>query len=85
MEIVAPKVIENRQQNVNVNFNPNNFVSKEEFDAFKNDMLRFKEDMLLFKNQENQNFAKTNAKLDDIYRAVNNNKAVQNNIINNNI
>ena len=85
MGIVAPQVIENRQQNVNANFNPNNFVSKEEFDAFKNDMLRFKEDMLLFKNQENQNFAKTNAKLDDIYRAVNNKKAVQNNIINNNI
>ena len=57
MEIIAPQVIDNRQQNVNVNFNPNNIVTKEEFDAFKNDMLLFKNDMLLFKNQVNRNFA----------------------------
>ena len=78
MEIVAPQVIENRQQNVNVNFNPNNFVTKEEFEVFKKDML-------LFKNQVNQNFANTNDKLDDIYQAINANKVVQNNNINNNI
>ena len=78
MEIVAPQVIENRQQNVNVNFNPNNFVTKEEFEVYKKDML-------LFKNQVNQNFANTNDKLDDIYQAINANKVVQNNNINNNI
>ena len=85
MEIIAPQVIDNRQQNVNVNFNPNNIVTKEEFDAFKNDMLLFKNDMLLFKNQVNRNLANTNNKLDDIYQSINSNKVVQNNNINNNI
>lgn len=85
MEIIAPQVIDNRQQNVNVNFNPNNIVRKEEFDAFKNDMLLFKNDMLLFKNQVNRNLANTNNKLDDIYQSINSNKVVQNNNINNNI
>jgi len=61
-----------------VNFNQNNFAAKEEFEVFKKDML-------LFKNQVNQNFANTNDKLDDIYQAINANKIVQNNNINNNI
>ena len=78
MEIIAPQVIDNRQQNVNVNFNPNNIVTKEEFYTFKNDML-------LFKNQVNRNFANINNKLDDIYQSINSNKVVQNNNINNNI
>ena len=53
-------------------------MAKEEFEVFKKDML-------LFKNQVNQNFANTNDKLDDIYQAINANKIVQNNNINNNI
>ena len=85
MEIIAPQVIDNRQQNVNVNFNQNNIVTKEEFDAFKNDMLLFKNYMLLFKNQVNRNMANTNNKLDDIYQSINSNNVVQNNNINNNI
>ena len=54
-------------------------MAKEEFEVFKKDML-------LFKNQVNQNFANNNDdKLDDIYQAINANKIVQNNNINNNI
>ena len=53
-------------------------MAKEEFEVFKKNMF-------LFKNQVNQNFANTNDKLDDIYQAINANKIVKNNNINNNI
>ena len=64
-EIVASQIINNRAQNLN--FDPNNYVTRREFEAFKGELTSFKSDVA-------NNFNSMNSKLNDIYNILNSQK-----------